>query len=249
MQTIAILNQKGGVGKTTTAMNLGAGLAKMGKRVMLIDMDPQANLTYSLGIFAHELNLTIYDLLKCETTLEQVMIDRNGLKIVPASLDLSGADIEFSSIPSREFLLHKTLNGITDFEFILIDCPPTLSLLTLNALTAVQQIWIPLQTEFLPLQGLSKLLQTVDIVIERLNSKLEITGIICTRFDGRKNLNKEVVEKVKEHFGSKVFKTLIRENISLAEAPSFGQTIFEYKPDSYGAEDYLKLTKEIIERG
>lgn len=249
MRTIAISNQKGGVGKTTSTINIGAGLAQLGKRVLLIDMDPQANLTYSLGIIAHELENTVYELLRGESQFEKIRIERNGFDVIPSTLDLSGAEIEFSGLPGREYLLQETIAKVNDYDYILIDCPPSLGILTLNSLTTAQEIWIPLQTEFLPMYGISKLIQTVEIVQKRLNQNLDISGIICTRFDGRKNLNKEVVEKLREHFGEKVFKSMIRENISLAEAPSYGQTIFEYKPKSNGAEDYLNLCKELILRG
>jgi len=248
MPIVAMLNQKGGVGKTTSALNLGAGLLKLGKTVLMVDLDPQANLTYSLNIHAHNIDLSICDLLKGEATFNEVLIERDGLKIIPSNLDLSGAEIEFSAIPGREFLLKEVLEGSNSYDYVFIDCPPSLGLLTLNALTTASEVFIPLQTEFLPMQGMAKLLQTIEVVKKRLNSSLEITGIICTRFDGRKRLNREVVSKIEEHFGSKVFRTYIRENISLAEAPSFGKTIFEYKPDSHGAEDYLSLSKEITER-
>ena len=249
MQIIALINQKGGVGKTTCAINIGAGLNKLNKRVLLIDLDPQAHLTYSLGIPAHELKNTVYELLKRTVSLKEITINRNGLSLVPSSLNLSGAEIEFSGLAGREFLLKETIEGFKNFDYIFIDCPPSLSLLTLNALTSAQEIYIPLQTEFLALQGITKLLEMIKIVKKRLNKDLEITGIIATRFDSRKNLNREVVEKIKEYFGNKLFNTLIRDNISLAEAPSFGKTIFEYKSNSYGSKDYLDLCREIIKRG
>jgi len=249
MHVIALSNQKGGVGKTTSTANLGAGLAKLGKRVLLLDMDPQANLTYSLGIHAHELQQSIYDLLKGENELNSILISHNGFDVIPATIDLCGAEIEFSGLPGREFLLQEAMSTLQGYDYVLIDCPPSLGLLTLNAFTTAREIWIPLQTEFLPMQGMSKLLQTVEVVRKRLNSKLDITGIICTRYDSRKNLNREVVERIREYFGDKVFRTLIRENISLAEAPSYGQTIFEYKPNCFGAEDYLNLSQELLTRG
>lgn len=249
MQIIALINQKGGVGKTTCAINIGAGLNKLKKRVLLIDLDPQAHLTYSLGIPAHELKNTVYELLKGTASLKETITERNGLSLVPSSLNLSGAEIEFSGLAGREFLLKETVEGLNKFDYVFIDCPPSLGLLTLNALTTAQNIYIPLQTEFLALQGMTKLLETIKIVKKRLNKDLEITGIIATRFDNRKNLNREVVEKIKEYFGNKLFNTLIRDNISLAEAPGFGKTIFEYKSNSYGAKDYLDLCKEIIKRG
>ncbi len=249
MKIIALINQKGGVGKTTSTLNIGDGLIKLGKSILLVDLDPQAHLTYSLGIQAHELNLTIYDLLKNEATLNEVLIDRSGgLKVIPSTLDLSGAEIELSGVAGREFLLKESLGDIQRFDYVLLDCPPSLGLLTLNALTTSNEVYIPLQTEFLALQGMKKLIDTVDIVKKRLNKNLEITGVIGTRYDHRKNLNREVVEKIQSYFDKKVFNTLIRDTIALAEAPSFGQTIFEYNPKSYGADDYLKLCKEIIAR-
>lgn len=248
MQIIALINQKGGVGKTTSTVNIGAGLTKLNKKVLLIDLDPQAHLTYSLGIPAHELDKSIYELIKGEVAWKEILIERRELKIIPSSLGLSGAEIELSGIAGKEFLLKKALEGLKGFDYILIDSPPSLGLLTLNALTAAQELYIPLQVEFLALQGLSRLLETIDIVKKRLNKNLEITGIIAIRFDGRKNLNKEIVEKIKDYFGDKLFKTFIRDNISLAEAPSFGKTIFEYKPNSHGANDYLNLSREILKR-
>ncbi|MCK5768294.1 MAG: ParA family protein [Candidatus Atribacteria bacterium] len=249
MKIIALINQKGGVGKTTCAINIGAGLNMLNKRVLLIDLDPQAHLTYSLGLPAHELKNTVYELLKGNVNLKDTIVKRNGLSLVPSSLNLSGAEIEFSGMAGREFLLKEILDKTNNYDYTFIDCPPSLSLLTLNALTTAQEVYIPLQTEFLALQGMTKLLETIAIVKKRLNKNIDTTGIIATRFDIRKNLNREVVNKIKEYFGDKLFKTMIRDNISLAEAPSFGKTIFEYKSNSYGAKDYLNLCKEIVKRG
>ena len=249
MKIIALVNQKGGVGKTTSTINIGAGLSSLGKKVLLIDLDPQANLTYSLGIEAHKLNKTIYELLKGEASIKEVIQNKNGLDIIPSSIDLSGAEIELSGTAGRELLLKEALADIKDkYDYILLDCPPSLGLLTLNGLTTAKQVYIPLQTEYLALQGMSKLLQTIEIIKKRLNPNLEITGIIGTLYDKRKRLNNEVIDKIKEHFKSKLFNTMIRDNISLAEAPSYGQDIFTYKKDSYGAIDYLKLSKEILKR-
>ncbi len=248
MKKIAFINQKGGVGKTTSVINIGAGLIRLKKKVLVIDFDPQAQLTYSLGIQSHELEQDIYDLLKGKASVEDILIETNKLKVIPATLELSGAEMELSGITGREYLLKEALENITDFDYILIDCPPSLGFLTLNALTTAHEIYIPMQTEFLALQGMSQLLRTIDIVKKRLNNNLEITGIIATRYDKRKNLNKEVIDKINEYFREKLFKTFIRDNIALAEAPSFGLTIFEYKPRSYGAQDYLNLCKEIIRR-
>ncbi len=252
MKTIALVNQKGGTGKTTSAINIGAGLARLGKRTLLIDLDAQANLTYALGIQAHELGKTVYELLKGEATPEEVMLDRDGVKVIPASLDLSGAEAELSGVPGREFLLKEVMskgNAFKPFDYALVDCPPSLGLLTLNALIVSNEVYIPIQTEYLALQGVSMLLRTVGTIKNRLNKGLDVTGVIGTRYDGRKRLSREVVDKIGSHFGGKLFKTLIRDNVSLAEAPSYGLSIYEYKPQSYGAEDYLNLCREILKRG
>jgi chromosome partitioning protein len=245
---ISLCNQKGGVGKTTCTLNIGAGLQFAGKSVLLIDLDPQAHLTYCMGIAAHELGKTIYDVFRKGVSLKDVALDRNGLHVIPSSLDLAGIEMELAGIPGREFLLKEFLEGKNAYDFILIDCPPSLGLLTLNALTAAQEIFIPLQTEFLALKGMGKLLETIETVRKRLNKDLDITGIIATRFDARKNLNKGIVDTITERFGRKLFKTFIRENISLAEAPGYGQTIFEYAPKSYGAQDFTALAGEIVRR-
>ncbi len=249
MKIIAFTNQKGGVGKTTTVINIGAALSLAGKKVLLVDLDPQAHLTYSYGIEAHTLDFTIYDVLKNTTQLNDNLIIKNKkYHLLPSNLDLSGADIDLSGVAGREFLLKEVLSNIKGYDYILIDCPPNLGLLTLNALTAANKIYIPLQAEFLAMQGMSHLVQTINIVKKRLNTTLEVSGIIATMYDGRINLSKEILEKVEKYFGNKLFRTFIRNNIALAEAPSFGKDIFEYKSSSNGAEDYKSLCKEIIER-
>ena len=248
MPTIALINQKGGVGKTTSTINLGAGLSMMGKSVLLVDLDPQAHLTYGLGIQAHELDYTVYEVLKGEIQADEAVVQRDGLEVLPSSLSLSAAEIELSGMAGREFLLREALAGLPAHDFVLLDCPPSLGLLTLNALTAAHEVFIPLQTEFLALQGMSKLIDTVNVVKKRLNPDLTISGIIGTQFDARKNLNREVVEKIREYFADKLFETLIHDNVALAEAPSYGQTIFEYRPDCRGAQDYLALSQEAVAR-
>jgi len=246
--TIALINQKGGVGKTTSTINLGAGLSMLGKSVLLVDLDPQAHLTYGLGIQAHELDYTVYEVLRGEIPAAEAIVHRDGLEVLPSSLSLSAAEIELSAMAGREFLLKEALSGLPLYDFILLDCPPSLGLLTLNALTAAQEVFIPLQTEFLALQGMSKLVDTVKVVKKRLNPDLTISGIIGTQFDARKKLNREVVEKIREYFANKLFETLIHDNVALAEAPSYGQTIFEYRPDCRGAQDYLALSQETVAR-
>lgn len=247
MKTIALTNQKGGVGKTTTTINLGAGLAKLGKKVLLIDLDPQANLTYSLRTHSHRLEKTVYHALRGSANLDDIIIKHNGFDFIPSSLELSGAELELASEPARESLLKNVIKDLEkrDYDYVLIDCPPNLGLLTLNAFTAVKDIFIVLQSEYLALHGLSKLLDLVKVVQQRLNNQLKVGGIICTLYDSRKNLNKEVVGHIKDYFGPKVFKTIIRDNVALAEAPSHHKTIFEYDGNSAGAEDYFALAKEI----
>ncbi len=250
MNVIALINQKGGVGKTTTTVNIGAGLARSGRSVLLIDLDPQAHLTYALGVQAHELPVTVYELLKEEKDLQEVLIERGeGLRLLPSSLTLSGAEMALSGIAGREFLLREAFEQMSEPpDYVLIDCPPSLGLLTVNALTFAREVYIPVQTEFLALQGMSSLIQTVEVIQRRLNRDLTLTGIVATRFDNRKTLNREVVEKIVETFGDKLFKTVIRDNVSLAEAPGHGQTIFEYRPRSTGAKDFAAICQEIIER-
>jgi chromosome partitioning protein len=246
MKTIAFTNQKGGVGKTTSTINVGAGLAREGFRVLLVDLDPQANLTYSLRLSSNRLENSIYNVLKGEMEADEAIINHNDFDIMPSSIDLSGAEMEFANEPAREMLLKNKLSTLSkDYDYILIDCPPNLGLLTLNAFTAVKEIFIVLQSEYLALHGLSKLMDVIQVVKERLNPEIEISGIICTLFDGRKNLNNEVVDHIQDYFGDKVFNTIIRDNVALAEAPSHHKTIFEYAPDSYGAKDYKALAQEI----
>jgi chromosome partitioning protein len=243
---ISLLNHKGGVGKTTCTINIGAGLVELGKRVLLIDLDPQANLSLSLG--APRLPNTIYEAIRGESELEPYTI-KNGLDIVTSTLDLSGAEMELINEAGREYILRELFDPIRDnYDFILIDCPPSLGLLTLNALTSSDTVIIPLQTEFLALQGLAKIKQVIQKVKFRLNKQLEIGGVIATMYDSRKVLNRDVVETIKKYFGDLVFDTYIRDNVTLAEAPAKRQDIFEYGPKSLGAQDFLSLSKEFLER-
>jgi len=252
MKIFSLFNQKGGVGKTTSAANIGAGLARLGRRVLLIDLDPQANLSASLG-FAHyeeTENPTVYELMDGKATIPQVIRERDGLHVIPAGLQLASAEIKFNGLPGREMLLKEAMAGIgADYDFIFIDCPPSLGLLTLNALTASDGVLVPIQAEILPLQGTKQLKETAEIVKKRLNPGLEIAGVIVTFYDSRKVLHRQVMERIKEQFGEKLFRATIRANIALAEAPGEMKTIFEYQPDSNGAADYLKLCQEIDTMG
>ena len=243
---ISLLNHKGGVGKTTSAVNIGAGLAELGRKVLLIDLDPQANLTISLGVSRQK--QTIYEALRGEGELSPVNVKPN-MDVVISSLDLSGAEMELINEAGREYILRELINQVTDdYEFVIIDCPPSRGLLTLNALTSSKYVLIPLQTEFLAVQGLAKIKQVIDKVKARLNTQLEIGGVIPTMYDSRKVLNREVIETIVKHFGEKVFKTFVRDNIALAEAPAQRKDIFDYQPKSIGATDYLDLCHEILGR-
>ncbi|MEL6635239.1 MAG: ParA family protein [Bacteroidota bacterium] len=243
---ISLLNHKGGVGKTTSAINIGAGLVELGRKVLLIDLDPQANLTLSLGIPRQK--ITIYECVRGESELVPYTV-KQGLDVITSSLDLSGAEMELINEAGREYILRELFEPVLEeYDFIIIDCPPSLGLLTLNALTCSNYVYIPLQTEFLALQGLTKIKQVIDKVRFRLNKKLSIGGVIATMYDSRKVLNRDVVGTIRKYFGSKVFDTYIRDNVALAEAPAQRQDIFAYSANSHGAKDYLSLCREIIER-
>jgi chromosome partitioning protein len=243
---IALLNHKGGVGKTTSCINIGAGLVELGKSVLLVDLDPQANLTLSLGIPRQR--VTIYEALRGEADLEPYNVKPN-MDVITSSLDLSGAEMELINEAGREYILRELFTPFVDrYDYILLDCPPSLGLLTLNALTCSRYVLIPLQTEFLALQGLAKIKQVIDKVCFRLNKNLEIGGVLATMYDARRVLNRDVVETIHKYFGEKVFKTYIRDNVALAEAPAQRKDIFDYNPKSAGAEDYLSLCRELLER-
>lgn len=243
---ISLLNHKGGVGKTTSCINIGAGLTELGKKVLLIDLDPQANLTLSLGIPRQA--VTIYEAMRGESDIQPYNV-KPGLDVITSSLDLSGAEMELINEAGREYILRELLDPISDnYDFILLDCPPSLGLLTLNALTSSNFVIIPLQTEFLALQGLAKIKQVIDKVRFRLNKGLDIAGVVATMYDSRRVLNRDVVETIHKYFGEKVFKTYIRDNVALAEAPAQRKDIYAYQPKSAGAEDYLALCREILTR-
>ncbi|MEZ4888568.1 MAG: ParA family protein [Chitinophagales bacterium] len=245
-QVITFSNHKGGVGKTTSTVNVGVALSEMGQKVLLIDLDPQANLTQSFGIT--KVNFNIYESLIGRYELRWTSITEN-LDVVPSTLDLSGAETELVSEPGREFILKELIEAIRDqYDFVLIDTPPSLGLLTVNALTAADAVYIPLQAEYLALQGLTKLTSVIRKIQKRLNRNLQLGGVFLTQYDSRKILNREVAEMVSNYFKDKVFKTKIRDNVALAEAPSLGKDIFNYNNKSNGAKDYMNLSKEILKR-
>ena len=248
MKVFALLNHKGGVGKTTSTINIGAALNRAGKSVLLIDLDPQANLSQSLGI--QEPAQTIYGIVKGDYLASDAILNiRPGLDVIPSTLDLSGSEIELSTKIGRELILREAIEPIKKkYDFILIDCPPSLGLLTVNALTASDKILIPLQAEFLAMQGLAKMLEVVSIIQKHLNKSLELGGVFITQYDSRKVLNKNVFDTITEHFPKKVFATKIRDNVALAEAPATGQDIFTYNSKSAGAADYESLAGEILSK-
>lgn len=245
-RVISISNHKGGVGKTTSAINIGAGLNKLGKKILLIDLDPQANLSQSLGVIEPE--RTIYGAIRGDYDIEPIEILK-GLDLIPSTLDLSGAEVEMSGEAGREYILKELIEPLRpSYDFIIIDSPPSLGLLTINAFTASDSILTPLQAQYLALQGLTKLIEVVDKIQRRLNKDLKIGGVFITQYDSRKVLNRDVAKTIQAHFKDEVFKTKVRDNIALAEAPAQGLDIFRYNPKSYGAEDYLSLSKEILKR-
>lgn len=249
---IAVANQKGGVGKTTTSVNLSAGLATIGKKVLLIDTDPQGNATSGVGVNKSEIEQSIYDVLIDELPLEEI-IHKTGIEhlcIAPTTIALAGAEIELVSTISREARLKNAIKKVQDdFDYIIIDCPPSLGLLTLNALTAADAVIIPVQCEFYALEGLSQLLSTISLVQKHLNEDLLIDGVLLTMFDVRTNLSTQVAEEVKKFFEDQVYETIIPRSVRLSEAPSHGESILQYDPKSKGAEVYLQFAKEVAQHG
>ena len=250
-RTIAIANQKGGVGKTTTAINLSACLAEKGKKVLAVDMDPQGNMTSGLGVDKDSVENTIYNLIIGEAKMEEVLIKNvlENLDIIPTNIDLSGAEIELLDVEEKEYIVRNEIDKIKDnYDFIIIDCPPSLSMLTINAMTTADSVLVPIQCEYYALEGLSQLIHTVELVRDRLNPKLTIEGVVFTMYDARTNLSLQVVENVKDNLEQTIYKTIIPRNIRLAEAPSYGIPINKYDPKSAGAESYLRLADEVIDK-
>ena len=251
-RVIAVANQKGGVGKTTSAVNLSAGLAHLGKKTLLVDIDPQGNATSGIGINKADIDQCIYNVLIDDLTTAEVSVSTNipNLDVIPATIQLAGAEIELVPTISREIRLKKALeSSIDQYDYIIIDCPPSLGLLTLNSLTAADSVIIPVQCEYYALEGLSQLLNTVRLVQKHLNKQLEIEGVLLTMLDARTNLGLQVIEEVKKYFQDKVYNSIIPRNVRLGEAPSHGQSIITYDPKSKGAEVYLELAKEVMASG
>ncbi|MBC1742150.1 ParA family protein [Listeria welshimeri] len=251
-KVIALANQKGGVGKTTSSVNLSSSLAFLGKKVLLVDIDPQGNASSGVGVNKGEIEHCIYDVLVDDVAIQDVLqkTDLDNLNVIPATIQLAGAEVELVPAISREIRLKKAIDSIRgDYDYVIIDCPPSLGLLTLNALTAADSVLIPVQCEYYALEGLSQLLNTIRIVQKHLNEDLEIEGVLLTMLDARTNLGIQVIEEVKKYFQNKVFNTIIPRNVRLSEAPSHGKPILLYDAKSKGAEVYLELAKEVVAHG
>lgn len=251
-RAIVIANQKGGVGKTTTAINLSATLAEMEQKILVIDIDPQGNTSSGLGVEKDEVENTIYELLLGETSIEECLQKEiiENLDIISSNINLAAAEIELTGFEEKEYILKKALDQIRDrYDFIIIDCPPSLNTLTINAMCAANTVLVPIQCEYYALEGLSQLMNTVNLVKDRLNPELEIEGVVFTMYDARTNLSLQVVENVKNNLDQKIYKTIIPRNVRLAEAPSYGMPITKYDAKSTGAESYRLLAEEVIHRG
>ncbi|MBN2523238.1 MAG: ParA family protein [Bacteroidales bacterium] len=250
-KVIALANQKGGVGKTTTAINLAASLAVLEKKVLIVDADPQANATSGIGLDVRSIDKSIYECLIDEVDTEEVLLksEIEGMDIIPSHIDLVGAEIEMLNMEQREHMLKKVISPVRDkYDYVLIDCSPSLGLITVNALTAADSVMIPVQCEYFALEGLGKLLNTIKIIQGRLNPELEIEGFILTMYDSRLRLSNQVVDEVRKHFQQMVFETIIQRNIKLSEAPSFGKPVVLYDAESKGSINYLNLARELVSK-